>query len=559
MVPERQPLHLGNLLMVTKLEFRNAAKLAVKNVIKHGDTDIFPFPFENHAFFDKEKEAVELIVEYDDKFEQYLNEFPPKNVSSLTPVTYSGFRWATQIDPVWNVHFLASVIAIGNRIEQARVGRADEIIFSYRFEPDNESGDVFSRDVGWIQFMRKSLELADLHPFTVICDISEFYPRLGHHRLENALRQVAGETPYPKKIMGFLSNFSNTNSFGLPVGGPAARLLSEITINQVDRLLQSKGIVFTRFADDYHLFAKTKEDAYRNLIYLSEKLYSNQGLTLQKSKTRIMTSTEFKATSPIKDEKKLEAQQTADDAIDHTRSALMRFSLRFDPYSPTADDDYEALKAEVRKFDIIGMLKEELAKSRVHTSLARKIISAIKFLEGQPKQDAVLSVMENCDVLYPIFSSVLMMIDDQFDDLEASTQKSVLTKIQELIEQDSHVFRVDMHMSFAIRVLAHSNTPQIQFLLQKLFDTRPSEIIRRDIILVMARWGEWYWLSDLKNRYRELSAPERRAFIASSFILKDEGRHWRDHMKKEFDPFELLILKWAGEKVQSQQNWSVPL
>ncbi len=545
--------------MVTKAEFKKAAKLAVQNVIKHGDTDIFPFPFENHAFFDKETEAVELVTEYDENFEQYLNKFPPKNVSSLTPVTYSGFRWATQIDPLWNAHFLASVAAIGESIERARIDRDHETVFSYRFEPDKATGDVFSREVGWLQFMKKSLDLAEIHPFTVICDISEFYPRLGHHRLENALRQIAGETPYPKRIMSFLSNFSNTNSFGLPIGGPAARLLSEITINQVDRLLQSKGIVFTRFADDYHLFADTKEDAYRNLIFLSEKLFINQGLTLQKSKTRIMSSTEFKATSPIKDEQKPEEEQADDAAIDHSRSALMRFSLRFDPYSPTADDDYEALKAEVRKFDIIGMLKEELAKSRVHTSLARKIISAIKFLKGKSKQDAVLSVMDNCDVLYPIFSSVLMMIDDQFDDLEKDTQNAVLANIQQLIDQDSHVFRVDMHLSFAIRVLAHSNTPQIQFLLQKLFDNRPSELIRRDIILVMARWGEWYWLSDLKNRYRELSAPERRAFIASSFILKDEGKHWRDHMKKEFDPFEMLVLKWAGEKMQAQQNWSVPL
>lgn len=545
--------------MVSKADFKKAAELAVQNVIKHGDTDIFPFPFENHAFFDKESETVELVVEYDEKFDEYLNQFPPKNVSSLTPVTYSGFRWATQIDPIWNAHFLAAVIAIGKSIEQARISVDDGVVFSYRFEPNAETGDVFSREVGWLQFMRKSLELAEQHPFAVICDISEFYPRLGHHRLENALRQVAGQTPYPKRIMSFLSNYSNTNSFGLPIGGPAARLLSEITINQVDRLLQSKGIAFARFADDYHLFAETREDAYRSLIYLSEKLCINQGLTLQKSKTRIMTSTEFRATNPIKDEKKLDEEVAADPAIDHSRSALMRFSLRFDPYSPTADDDYEALKAEVRKFDIIGMLKEELAKSRVHTSLARKIIAAIKFLTGKAKQDAVLSVMDNCDVLYPIFSSVLRMIDDQFDNLDEATQNKVLDKIRKLIEEDSHVFRVDMHMSFAIRVLAHSNTPEVQFLLQRLFDSRPSEIIRRDIILVMARWGEWYWLSDLKNRYRELSAPERRAFIASSFILKDEGKHWRDHMKKEFDPFEALILKWASEKMHAQQDWSVPL
>ncbi len=474
-------------------------------------------------------------------------------------MTYSGFRWATQIDPIWNAHFLASVIAIGEKIENARIPKKDEIVFSYRFEPDIGSGDIFNREIGWLQFMRRSLACAEAHPFTVICDISEFYPRLGHHRLENALRQVAGETPYPKQIMSFLSNFSNTNSFGLPIGGPAARLLSEITIDQVDRLLQSKGIVFTRFADDYHLFSETKEDAYRNLIFLSEKLFTNQGLTLQKSKTRIMTSSEFKTTCPVKDENSPEVADQIKGHVVKPRSALLQFSLRFDPYSPTAEDDYDALKAEVKKFDIIGMLKEELAKSRVHTALARKIIIAIKYLEGKSKETAILSVMDNSDVLYPIYSSVLLMIDNQFEDLKKETKEAVLSRIIELIEQDSHVFRVDLHLSYAIRVLSHSNTPQMQSLLQKIFDTRPSEIIRRDIILVMARWRVWYWLSDLKNRYRELSAPERRAFVASSFILKDEGKHWRDHMKSEFDPFEKFILEWAGNKAGANQNWSVPL
>ena len=147
--------------MVSKADFKKAAELAVQNVIKHGDTDIFPFPFENHAFFDKESETVELVVEYDEKFDEYLNQFPPKNVSSLTPVTYSGFRWATQIDPIWNAHFLAAVIAIGKSIEQARISVDDGVVFSYRFEPNAETGDVFSREVGWLQFMRKALELAE--------------------------------------------------------------------------------------------------------------------------------------------------------------------------------------------------------------------------------------------------------------------------------------------------------------------------------------------------------------------------------------------------------------
>ena len=390
--------------------------------------------------------------------------------------------------------------------------------------------------------------------FVVACDISEFYPRLGYHRLENALEQVAGDTAYPRKIMEFLTNYSINRSFGLPIGGPAARILSEITINQIDRLLIGNDISFARFADDYHVFAKSREDAYRHLIFLSEKLFNNQGLSLQKSKTRIITSAEFRSTNPLKIQ---EIERGSEDG--EPKSELFEIYLRFDPYSRTAKDDYEKiLKREIRKFDIIKLLKEELAKSRVHTALSRKIVGAIRYLEGSIKDDAVLSILDNSDVLYPIFSSVLLMIEQVFEDLLDETKKIVVSELKKLIRSNSHILRVDVHLGYAIQVLAHVNTPDCQSLLQQIYEERTSPIIRRDIILALAKLGEWYWLSDLKNRFRELSGPERRAFLLASYVLKDEGDHWRKNIKEELNPYESFILKWAGEKA-GQKNWSIPL
>ena len=321
--------------MVNRAQFKSAAVKAVQNVIKHGDTDIFPFPFENLAFYDKQDEIVELMIEYDKDFENYLTRFSPRNVSSLTPVSYSGFRWATQIDPMWNLYLLACVLALAKKIENARVPKTDKIVFSYRYLPNKKSGDLFDRNFGWFQFMKHSMKLSEECEFVVACDISEFYSRLGHHRLENALQQVSADTPYPHRIMSFLSNFSNTRSFGLPIGGPAARILSEITINQVDHLLIGNGITFARFSDDYHLFSQSREEAYRHLVFLSEKLVDNQGLSLQKSKTRIMTSAEFRATNPIKQQLSDSIPEKEGEAAAevHKRGQLLRFSLRFDPYS----------------------------------------------------------------------------------------------------------------------------------------------------------------------------------------------------------------------------------
>ncbi len=546
--------------MVKPAQFRSAATRAVRNIVAHGDTDIFPFPIENLAFSDMQEDIVELILEYDKNFDTYLTRFSPRNVNSLTPVSYSGFRWATQIDPIWNAHFLTCVLALTTKIERTRPHKTERMVFSYRYSLSKKTADLFDRNFGWFQFMNHSIALSKKYSFVVICDIAEFYSRLGHHRIENALMQIAGDTPYPKRIMSFLANYSNTRSFGLPIGGPASRILSELTINQIDQLLIGQGVVFTRFADDYHIFADTREAAYRQLVLLSEMLFTNQGLSLQKSKTRIMTSIEFRATNPLRHqlpEADPEAEgKAAADA--HKRSQLLRFSLRFDPYSPTRDEDFERLKREVRKFDIISMLKEELAKSRVHTALARKVVAAIRFLEGNYKDNAVRSLLNNNDVLYPIFSSVLLVVDQVFDELSTSTQRAIIDELQQLIENDSYIFRVDVHLSYGIRLLARSKTGKSRALLQGIYERRSSPLIRRGIILAAAKLGDWYWLSNVKNAFRELSGPERTAFIVASYTLKDEGRHWRRHIQTELSLFEKFMLEWAGKKAKNAR-WVTPI
>src|SRR5207302_5936539 len=139
----------------------------------------------------------------------------------------TGFRWSTQLDPIWNLYVLAAVIALGRDIEAARLPVDRQIVFSYRFDPDSATGQLFRSDISWREFQTRSLTLCEQFPFVLICDISEFYSRIYHHRLENALQQ-ATRSDLPHRLITFLQNFSNNNSYGLPVGGPAARLLAEL-------------------------------------------------------------------------------------------------------------------------------------------------------------------------------------------------------------------------------------------------------------------------------------------------------------------------------------------
>lgn len=150
------------------------------------------------------------------------------------------------------------------------------------------------------------------------------------------------------------------------------------------------------------------------------------------------------------------------------------------------------------------------------------------------------------------------MIEQVLESLSGDTKTEIRQRLTTLFDTKSHVFRVDLHVAYAVRVLSHFNDPETVALLQRIFESRQSPVIRRYVILTMARWGEWYWLSDIKNNFRQLSTHESRAFIVASYTLQDEGSHWREHIINELSPFEKLVRTWAGAKANTK-GWRISL
>jgi hypothetical protein len=313
---------------------KSSLELAVDNVAEHGDTDVFPFPLENHWFHDNSSAVIALLEELDRDFDRWLSEYPIVSAKLLTGVGYVGFRAATQIDAIWTAYLLALVIEIGNEVESARIPTERGLVFSYRYRPRINESTLFDPDLGWASYHRHILATAESFQIVVSTDISDFYSRIYHHRLENALKQATKNTEVARRIMAILSGLSQGISYGLPVGGHAARLLAELLLNRTDHLLVSNGVNFARFVDDYTLFAQSKEEAQAQLVFLSNVLMSNEGLTLSRSKTRFMTGAECIRSSPF-----APAEPTA--SPDETEArAFLRIRLRYDPYSPTAEEDY---------------------------------------------------------------------------------------------------------------------------------------------------------------------------------------------------------------------------
>src|SRR5262249_18112865 len=148
-------------------------------------------------------------------------------------------------------------------------------------------------------------------------------------------------------------------------------------------------------------------------------------------------------------------------------------------------------RREIERFDILELLKSELSKTRIHVSLARKIINAIRYIEPMKREEAILALIENAELLYPVFSSVMIVAKSTLSDMSDDTQETVIQSVLSLIKGQSHVLRVELNLIYAIRLLAGRQVTGAEDILSAIYKNTNSPLVRRDVILVMAKWGMW--------------------------------------------------------------------
>ena len=533
------------------LAMKDSIERALRNIVKYGDTDIFPFPFERYTFDDSFDACVDLLMDRDNTFEDHLANHPPLTIESLTQIGYTGFRRATQIEPFWNAYYLALVISIAQEIENYRIPEHRQIVYSYRYVWSDGVHSLFG-DSTWNDYRKRASERAGESHFVVLTDIADFYSRINHHRLQNALNRLINVGHVPYRIIELLKQFSQTRSYGIPIGGPASRMLAELSLADVDKHLDQRRISFCRFVDDYAIFSDSKADAYEALVFLSEKL-SNEGLSLQRSKTKIVSSSEFSDLHLYLDPKKEE------DPVATEEQKLLNVSIRYDPYSPTADEDYEGLREAVAQIDILGILSKEVGKTLIDQTVAKQAISALRVLDVpvQEKAMRVLLDSDNLLSLAPVFVSVMRAVRGIFDELSDSGRNFVDEALVELYENSSHLLRVELNLSYYIQAISRRHSVQKEQILGNIYERSDSHLLRRQVIRVMSDWTCHHWLSDKIRSFNTYTEWERRALLIGSYCLGDEGRHWRKYIKKTLSPTEKKIKHWAAKR--REQKRSIPV
>ena len=166
------------------------------------------------------------------------------------------------------------------------IDKSKNRVFSYRLGSYDEK--IFDRKYSFTSFKEVVSDKSKYKKNKVIveCDISNFYDRINIHRIESILNSNQN-----KLINSLLLFWANRDSYGLPVGSNASRILAEVALIEVDNYLVSKGVDFCRFVDDYRIFAKNAAEAHNSLALLIHRL-SKEGLFLNTQKTKIRNISE---------------------------------------------------------------------------------------------------------------------------------------------------------------------------------------------------------------------------------------------------------------------------
>lgn len=519
---------------------KESLKWALSLAINHGDTDIFPTAFEFEAIMhDSQINTPGHKSIIDEMSEQNILEWRTRPFRScLMPKHQYGFRVSTQLDPLDFLVYTALIYEIAHDIESRRVPATDNIVHSYRFKPTDNS--MFDPEYNYSTFRRRSQELADTDKFShvVVADIADFFPRLYRHRVENALKTCTNKSNHVVALDSMLNQWTEHYSYGIPVGPTASRLIAEISLDDVDRLLLSEGAIFIRFSDDYRIFCSSIKEAYEKLAFLANALFSNHGLTFQQSKTRIASLEDFKAGYVLSEE----AQE------------LKRLSERFYKVLDETEVDHygsiewsnltETQQDHIAELNLVGIIEEQVKSEEIDIGICKFVLRRL----SQLGNDQALNILiDNIDRLYSVFPDVIRYVTSvRLSDI--NLKKNIGNRMLGLLS-DTTVSHLEYHRMWLLNIFTYSTEWNNQDEFVRHFNQVTDEFSKRELILALGRSSQDYWFRARKvNLFQQFTDWSRRAFLAAASCLPDDERkHWYHSLEPRLDRLEVAVMRWAKQ------------
>ena len=124
-------------------------------------------------------------------------------------------------------------------------------------------------------------------------DLEKFFDRVNHDVLMSRVARRVKDKRLLKLIRAFLNAgvmedglFSGTHE-GTPQGGPLSPLLSNLLLDELDQELESRGLRFSRYADDCNIYVKSRRAGERVLSSVTKWLDKKLRLRVNQTKSAV--------------------------------------------------------------------------------------------------------------------------------------------------------------------------------------------------------------------------------------------------------------------------------
>lgn len=144
----------------------------------------------------------------------------------------------------------------------------------------------------------KALKQAEIYlnegyKYVVDLDLEKFFDMVNHDILMSLIAKKVEDKKLLKLIRKYLSAGVMTNGVvipadeGTPQGGPLSPLLSNVMLNELDRMLESRGHKFCRYADDCNIYVRSKRAGERAMASAKDFLEMKLKLRVNESKSAV--------------------------------------------------------------------------------------------------------------------------------------------------------------------------------------------------------------------------------------------------------------------------------
>lgn len=500
-------------------------------IIHHGFSTMLPEPPEWSVVVTNWNSIRDSIERIDlDVYEPFkpLKVFAPKNRANV--------RLLYMLHPQDLIIYTALVLIAKPDIEANRIPTKTKRVFSYRADVSKSQELYDSR--GSYEAYRQQLVAKAAKPhvrYVAVADIADFYPRIYQHRLENVIESVATSQRVRDVarvlVKKFIGNVLGRDSYGIPVGPYASRLLAEALLIDVDASMQSRGVDFVRWVDDFSIFCRTEYEAQSVLFSLGEWLFSKHGLTLQSAKTKILTIDDYRREYLFDHGDQLTDRDTV-------VNMLRNFRLGYegtegdDEDSDASTDEavVEGALAVLQGSDLKGMLEASLADTTlVDYQAVTFALAKLPRIPGAPaelKREVLHLVIDNAELLYPVAEHIATYVLS-FDDLTNAEQKQIAKKLLKPLKSK----RTPPPPYYAMWILhIFASAPEWNHAqdIVKLYSESTSEVIKRFASLAIHSSGTRAQALVLKDEYSAASPLLKLAILfATRKLGNDERKHWR--------------------------------